>query len=421
MATEFNEFHAKTQKLKSMQNRIERAKQGYPACGKLPYGRTFDRKTKTWGLDEEKVKNIEWAADQYLNHGKSVADLAKMLDINHTNLWKTMNHRAGDTWEQRFHSKELNIDETVTITIPRLLPQKTIDAIHKQAAANKTYSHGEIKHRYLLSRMVFCTDCGYAMFGQTNHGNRRYYRHARERVTPCNPSLWIRADELEQAVLVHLFSMFGDVAAMEKAVSRAIPDHSKLGAMREQKETLGDKLAGVGREKQNLIRAIAKGTLSDDEAETALQEVREREALLKSEIEKLSAQLENLPTEKQIRRRARLVQKVIESVYSSGHRLPEMSYEEKRELVKRAFAGKDAEGNRLGVYVHRTDDPERPWAFTIRGILEEPRQGLLPIQPIEVEELLGVEEGSKFISRSPAPALPGHRSRPDSAAHRRLY
>jgi uncharacterized small protein (DUF1192 family) len=186
---------------------------------------------------------------------------------------------------------------------------------------------------------------------------------------------------------------------MEQAISRAIPDHARLGLLREEKNALDDKLLAVNREKQNLVRAIAKGTLSDDEAGGTMREVREREALLKAEIDRISAQLDNLPSREQVRRRAKMVQKVIESVYSGESRLAEMSYEQKRELVKRAFAGKDAEGRRLGVYVRKTDDPARPWAYTIRGILAEPRSGQLPMRSIEAEELLGIEDATKFAWR----------------------
>jgi site-specific DNA recombinase len=391
LAAEINEFHAKQQRQKSLINRMERARKGYPSAGKLPYARTFDHTTKKWGIDEEKAKNIRWAADQYLYKGKSIVVLAKTLGMNISNFWKVITKRAGEDWEISFDDPEFKISETITMKIPRLLPDETIHAIHERAKANKTYTHGEIKNQYLLSRMAFCADCGNAMFGQTNHGNRRYYRHARGRLTPCDPSLWIPAEALESAVLVHLFSLFGDVAAMERAITRAIPDHSKLTVLREEKEELESKLTNVQREKQNLIRTIAKGILSDAEASQQLKEIRERDNLISSEIDRIAPQLENLPTRKHIERSAKLVHKVITSAYSQSSRLSEMSYEDRRELVQRAFAGKDAEGHRMGVYVRKSDNPERPWEFTIKGILAE-FVGLLPLAKHEIAEILGDDE-----------------------------
>ncbi len=100
----------------------------------------------------------------------------------------------------------------------------------------------------------------------------------------------------------------------------------------------------------------------------------------------ISLQLENVPSKKRKARSA-----CHRSAYSSYSRLPEMSNEDKRELVQRAFAGKDTEGRRLGVYVRKTDNPAQPWEFIVRGILAE-FSGLLPLTESQVEEILGLDE-----------------------------
>jgi DNA invertase Pin-like site-specific DNA recombinase len=412
LAAEINEFHAKNQNLKSIQNRIARAKRGLPTTGKLPYGRTFDSVTERWGIDGEKARNIQWAADQYLNHSKSIVDLAKTLGMNVSNLWKVLTKRSGDTWTIEFNSTSLNIDEAVTLKIPRLLPEETIQAIHERAKTNKTYTHGEIKYNYLLSRMVFCADCGNAMFGQTNHQTTRYYRHPRGRLTPCNPGLWVRADELEEAVLLHLFSLFGNIAAMERAIERAIPDHSRLTALQEQKTVFETKLAAVQKEKQNLIRSVAKGILTDEDVAKDILEIREREALLTAEIDRITPQLENVPTRKHIEKSARMVAKIFKVAYSEKGALTKMSYKDQRELIQRAFAGKDNEGRRLGVFVRKSDKPDKPWEFSIKGILAT-LEGQLPLTEQDKEELIGgYEEETKYAYRCRAAALRGCRSPP---------
>ena len=76
MTTQINQYVAKIQAQKSMRNRIARASRGIPTAGKLPYGRTFDRATETWGIDKEKQKKIAWAAEQYLK-GEQLPKLAQ--------------------------------------------------------------------------------------------------------------------------------------------------------------------------------------------------------------------------------------------------------------------------------------------------------------------------------------------------------
>ncbi|MBE9546921.1 MAG: recombinase family protein [Proteobacteria bacterium] len=46
MGIEVAEFFAKEQAYKSIINRIERAKKGYPSCGRRPFGRTFDKEIR---------------------------------------------------------------------------------------------------------------------------------------------------------------------------------------------------------------------------------------------------------------------------------------------------------------------------------------------------------------------------------------
>jgi DNA invertase Pin-like site-specific DNA recombinase len=54
MSAEIGEFQANQQNFKSLINRIERAKRNIPAAGRLPFGRTYDRESNTWGIDPEK-------------------------------------------------------------------------------------------------------------------------------------------------------------------------------------------------------------------------------------------------------------------------------------------------------------------------------------------------------------------------------
>ena len=157
--------------------------------------------------------------------------LAKKYGINHSSLHKTLTSRCGTDWQICFDSDELNIHEVVPVRIPELLPAKTIKAILQRAAANKTCKHGRPKHPYLLSGLVFCSHCGYAMFGQTNHNGHRYYRHAHtERAKQCSltPRPWVRCDELEDAVLLHVLDCFGNPKAVQKAIEDATPNKSKV-------------------------------------------------------------------------------------------------------------------------------------------------------------------------------------------------
>jgi len=151
--------------------------------------------------------------------GESLPKLAKEFGQNHSNLCKLLRERCGETWQVDFNAAHLNISESLTLTIPRLLPEDTIAAVLHRLKANRTYLHKPPKsvHNYTLSGRLFCATCGYAMFGQMNPNGHRYYRHAhtdRVRDCPLRPRPWIRADLIEVAVVRDLFETFGNPAAI---------------------------------------------------------------------------------------------------------------------------------------------------------------------------------------------------------------
>lgn len=199
------QFFAHNQVKKSVTNRANRAKRGRPACGRPPFGRTFDKATESWGIDPVKQAFIARVAEHYLA-GESLRDIAKEAGVNYPNLHKTLLHRCGGVWAQSFKCPDINVDVETVTAVPRLLGEETVLALAERTHANKIYKHGCLRHAYPLSRMVFCAECGYAMDGQfAAVCGRRYHRHTyAETLRPCplpHPRGTARADGLEAAVV----------------------------------------------------------------------------------------------------------------------------------------------------------------------------------------------------------------------------
>lgn len=257
LAAEIGEYQASIQSLKSIQNRIDRAKDGKPVSGKLPWGRTYDKEAEKWGLKEGAKDDIARAAQRYLA-GESLKAIAPSLGMKHWNLIKILRERSGDTWVQCFRSKKHDIDISIPTKIPRLLEDDVIAKIHEQIAANKTYHHGEIKYFYLLRRFVFCAECGYALSAQTNHNERQYYRHTNQlRKQECTNRFWVPADELNEAVMAHLFYMFRE-GRLKKALEDAVPNKTEVDKLQGRKERLEVRLAEAEKGKRSLIDAVAR-------------------------------------------------------------------------------------------------------------------------------------------------------------------
>ena len=110
MSVEIGEFHAKQQTRKSMLSRIERAKRNvFLPAGRPPFGRKYDKEKGKldWGIDKEKKRQIEYAAEQYLS-GESLIKIAKKLNMNHSNLMKLLRERCGDKWTIKFRNDKFN-------------------------------------------------------------------------------------------------------------------------------------------------------------------------------------------------------------------------------------------------------------------------------------------------------------------------
>jgi hypothetical protein len=293
MTAEIGAYHARTQKEKSLRNKIERSKRGVPCCGMLPFGRSYDRKTGKWDVVEAQRAALLDIVQRYLK-GESLTKLAGEHRLNYSTLTKILRERCGTVWECRFRADDLGIDETVTMEIPRLLPEQTIRAVHQRLDANRTYLHGAPHSDYLLSGHVFCAHCGYPLHGAFHRGYT-YYRHGHRngaKDCPLRPRPWVRADDLERSVVDELFKMFGNRGAIERAVKAAIPDADKL---EKDRRRVADRLAQLGKARATVLNLIEKEALTEEQAADKLYTLKAEEAKLNAERDDLDARLADVP------------------------------------------------------------------------------------------------------------------------------
>lgn len=359
MNVEVAEFFAAEQNYKSIINCIARAKKGYPTKGRLPYGRLFDKKTQLWGIDPKKQVKIQRAIDRYLAGG-SMKTIAPSLGVCWSQTHYIMSKCLGSDWSIKFTSKKLNINETVKFTIPALVPEEVIKKVKARLQENKNVRHGQLKNQYLLGRMIFCNGCGFALTGAQYH-DHLYYRH---QARGCKLSWAIRADRIEDAVFDDLYRAFGDAVKSREAMENAIPDPWKRKALEGQLFRCQRDLAKNEQQKNNIIDAIADGTLSKPEAQDKLSQFRQTETALLKEAGQVEGQLASIPTEKMIGQKAKLLKRLAHDYFKSFAHLREMTFDDRRALLQNLFSGKTDDGKRYGVYISRDN---KRFVYTIRG------------------------------------------------------
>jgi DNA invertase Pin-like site-specific DNA recombinase len=392
MNAEVGEFIASQQAKKSLEARIERARRGVPSSGSLPFGRTYNKRTGQWGVDEDKRDALADIAERYLAGGNLKA-LAREHGLKYVLVYRVLRECAGDTWRIDFGT------EVVTLTVPRLLPEETIRAVRALLRANNDRPPGRTKYQYLLNGRIYCGGCGYALTPQPKYkGGRLCYRHqhqGRERRCPYGgPRPYVRADQADDEVALRLFHMFGDPARLRAAIDAAMPDTSKE---QKSKARLEAQLAGVAKQRGRVMDAIADGTATRRDAKAKLDDLAEREAGLAAQLADLEARLAETPNEQDI---AEYVGRVGGSIimvssetgtdkHADGSKVLggndlatwlTMSWADKRRLVEAAFPrGATVAGRQAGVHVVPADAADAAghgcvghngkWALVLRGLL----------------------------------------------------
>jgi site-specific DNA recombinase len=384
MNAEVAEFIALLQTKKSMDSKIERAKRGLPSCGRLPYGRTYDKDRELWGVDEEKKAKIVEVATRYLK-GESLTDLTAVVGLHFSTLLDTLKYTSGDTWVQTFSCKRLNYEEKIPTPVPRLLDDEVINAILARIKDKTKVRRHPIKHQFLLGRKVLCMHCGAPMVQQFNRQRRPRYRHVIDRRierTCPDPGASVWAEDLEEAVLHDLFALFGNPLAIERAVQAASPNMEEVEELRKRQDRLTRDLKSVKSEKERLVDFMVRGVIVEDEGVKKMQALRERGDKLQKEVEAVNAQLDAMITPEQVREVARTIsarfvdpddplyfdmgkwadEREREEEQGRINRdLAGMSFGDRRGLIELVFDGTDPSGRKRGVYVARVPGRERCW------------------------------------------------------------
>lgn len=374
MGVEVAEFFAKQQKHKSILSLIARAKKNFPCCGKKPFGRIWDKETKTWKIDKELQAKIQQVAKLYLEGDYSWPQLGKMFGMHFTKLHRTLCYRSGTEWEVHFKAADFNIDETYTLTIPRLLPDETIQAIRAKCEARRTWDFKTQKHHHLFSRLIFDAASGNALTGYVNHCKTRYYRPYQGIRKPEGYN--INAEILEKAVLEELFLTLGSKDSLQQAVFGGNPLGKVADKIKEDLQSKRDELTQVERQLEGYVTAI--GTADDvvafmERMKPRIVELEARSKGLKSSISDLEYRFATLPDEAEIEAKrnkwAGLVKRGLRSYLETGVALHQLPFEAQKKIIRLIFGGKDETGRRYGIYITNLGGTPKRFSFEAYGKL----------------------------------------------------
>jgi hypothetical protein len=164
---------------------------------------------------------------------------------------------------------------------------------------------------------------------------------------------------------------------VQRAIEEAVPDLDKLNDLYKRHAQLKESLDKVHAGRERVISLVGDDEISDADAKRKLATLREREAKLQVELDQLNEQLRYSPDPAAIQKVAERAAKtfrqysnakLVAKTKHANRSLEDMSWEDKRALVEMVFGGMTADGDRMGVYVSKTEGV-RTWRYAVRGHL----------------------------------------------------
>jgi len=350
---------------KSMESRIKGADDGYFTAGKPPFGRKKDKDTGKLVIVEKDKRLIETAARLYLEEGIGFIKIGKRLNKAPSVIQRALLYDAGDKYTQHFRCEELGIDESRTIDIPPTLDPNIWKLVKDEASIRRKYHPGVIKSERLLSSYLFCDDCGKRLSVQEQKTHKKngkvyeylYYRHPDGQ---CGRWRYVKGELVEELVMESIIGILSNSKKFKEALLKPHPSESQTKSLEQELLVLNDSIGKTEKRRINLINRMEEGISIDGLQERADKLGKDKKELSKR-IEEIRFQLSNSPTEKEIKGYRKAMLKQIEKLD-----LDNLSFKEKRELIKMFCSGRDSLGRPNGIYIGESEDG---LAFNLEGII----------------------------------------------------
>ena len=317
---------------RTVRGRIQRAREGKPWSGDPPVGRAYDAKTGWYVTD--KGKAIAKLLERYLE-GEGTSQLEREFGIRAAKVSQLVhNGQLAGTYKARFRCPELDIDEVVPVpAVPEVVSTAVLELAKARLAFNRTNNRRDIR-KYYLTGFLRCANCGRALTGRSPHKVHKTYYHGNH-ADGCLLRT-VPGDELEKAVLDHLYGAFLDQPTFNAAVERALPSVKDRKALDKEIVDIEKRLAENHRKIGRLVDAIANG--ADVELLLTKQEAlkAEKETLSQRATE-LRAKARALPDVEQVQRAAMLTRLRLITEHTGKKDWRKLPFEDVRRFLLHLF------------------------------------------------------------------------------------
>jgi site-specific DNA recombinase len=194
-------------------------------------------------------------------------------------------------------SYEQPASEHIRIAVPALVDAHLFDAVAERLEENRRRLRQRQRGaRYLLSGLLVCADCRYAVCGQSSSGGRGYYRCVGRDPYRCGgqPVCQSRtqlADDLDATVWKDASALLSEPGRLREEFERRQRRPNQVVSAG-QKDRVRSAIVKVKQSISRLIDAYAEGLVDHGDFEPRVRRLRERHSKLETELRTLHEQIE---------------------------------------------------------------------------------------------------------------------------------
>ena len=190
-------------------------------------------------------------------------------------------------------------EEWITVEVPSLIPVELFEAVQRKLKSNADLSRRNTKREYLLSGLLYCSQCGGRMGGHTIHDvpyYRCYRKYNPDRVLlgpDGDPQLCscpeIRAEVVEPVVWDTICQLIKDPDFLIQELHKRNNDNSQTREILERELQLCQaRLKAIPDEQKRLVEGYRKGLYADFMMREDMELIQKEQ----DEIEKRKSELE---------------------------------------------------------------------------------------------------------------------------------
>ena len=312
----------------------EKARQGKVVnASSVAYGFRYNKEKATLEEDTEKAQIIRMIFYAFANENLSLQRLAEKLK-----RLRVPTPRGGDRWrastlgamlrnevyigklhqfrnhviEPKFRrnpsakNKKTSAalrprEEWITVDVPALIPVELFEAVQRKLKTNADLASRNTKRQYLLSGLLFCSQCGGRIGGHTMHGVL-YYRCYRKGIPdkipldsngnlqPCScPE--IKTEVIEREVWDTICQLIRDPDFLIEELRRRNADESQKEIMEREFKLCQARLKAIPDEQRRLVEGYRKGLYADFMMREDMELIQKEQDELESRKSELERQL----------------------------------------------------------------------------------------------------------------------------------